>query len=78
MSGPNLHFGITSSTGAEETAREAKWMEDLGYEYFAAGEHYMRGDPPGPSHASLPILGVAIGSKSGKFLNRVGVLRDDR
>jgi len=62
MSGPNLHFGITSSTGAEETAREAKWMEDLGYEYFAAGEHYMRGDPPGPSHASLPILGVAAGA----------------
>ena len=48
--------------GAAETAREARWMEDLGFAYFAAGEHYMRGDPPGPTHASIPLLGVAAGA----------------
>ena len=62
MAEPDLHFGATSSMGAEDTARQARWMEELGFEYFAAGEHYMRGDPPGPSHASLPLLGVAAGS----------------
>ena len=34
----------------------------MGYEYFSVGEHYMRGNPPGPSHASLPLLGVAAGA----------------
>ena len=57
-----LHFGAVTALGAAEVAREAKWMEELGYEYFAAGEHYMRGDPPGPNHASLPLLGVAAGA----------------
>jgi probable F420-dependent oxidoreductase len=37
-------------------------MEDLGYEYFSAGEHFMRGDPPGPTHAALPVLAVAAGA----------------
>ena len=45
-----------------ETVRQARWMEDLGYEYFSAGEHFMRGDPPGPTHAALPVLAVAAGA----------------
>ena len=47
-----LHFGAGMALGAAETASQARWMEDLGYEYFAAGEHYMRGNPPGPTHAA--------------------------
>lgn len=57
-----LHFGAGMALGAAETAREARWLEELGFEYFAAGEHYMRGNPPGPTHASLPLLGVAAGA----------------
>ena len=57
-----LHFGANLTLEVEETARQARWMEDLGYEYFSAGEHFMRGDPPGPSHASLPVLAVAAGA----------------
>jgi len=45
-----------------ETVRQARWMEDLGYEYFSVGEHFMRGDPPGPTHAALPVLAVAAGA----------------
>ena len=37
-------------------------MEELGYEYLSAGEHFMRGNPPGPTHAALPLLGVAAGA----------------
>ena len=48
--------------GVGETARQARWMEDLGYEYFSAGEHFMRGNPPGPTHAALPVLAVAAGA----------------
>ena len=48
--------------GVGETVRQARWMEDLGYEYFSAGEHFMRGDPPGPTHAALPVLAVAAGA----------------
>ena len=62
MGQSTLHFGAVTVLGAAEVAREARWMEELGYEYFAAGEHYMRGDPPGPNHASLPLLGVAAGA----------------
>ena len=62
MAGPDLHFGAALAMGAEDTARQARWMEELGYEYFSAGEHYMRGSPPGPSEASLPLLGVAAGA----------------
>ena len=57
-----LHFGANLTLEVEETAKQARWMEDLGFEYFSAGEHFMRGDPPGPSHASLPVLGVAAGA----------------
>ncbi len=62
MADDKLHFGAGTALGAAETAREAMWMEGLGFEYFAAGEHYMRGNPPGPTHASLPLLGVAAGA----------------
>ncbi len=58
----SLHFGANLTLEVEETARQARWMEDLGFEYFSAGEHFMRGDPPGPSHASLPVLAVAAGA----------------
>ena len=58
----SLHFGANLSLEVEETARQARWMEELGFEYFSAGEHFMRGDPPGESHASLPVLGVAAGA----------------
>ena len=50
------------SVDPADTARQAKWLEKLGYEYLAAGEHFMRGDPPAPSHASLPLLAVAAGA----------------
>ena len=59
-------------TPAEVFAREglqlnreftmAHWLEDLGYEYLAAGEHFMRGNPPGPTNAALPLLAVAAGA----------------
>jgi len=62
MADPDLHFGAGLVMEAEKVAHQARWMEELGYEYFAAGEHFMRGDPPGPTHASLPILGVAAGA----------------
>ena len=62
MSKAELHFGATVAKGAEDIARQAKRMEQLGFEYFAVGEHFMRGDPPGPTHASLPLLGVAAGA----------------
>jgi len=58
----DLHFGAGLALGVGETARQARWMEELGYEYFSAGEHFMRGDPPGPTHASLPVLAVAAGA----------------
>jgi len=58
----DLHFGAGLALGVGETARQARWMEELGYEYFSAGEHFMRGDPPGPTHAALPVLAVAAGA----------------
>ena len=58
----DLHFGAGIALGVSETARQARWMEELGYEYFSSGEHFMRGDPPGPTHAALPILAVAAGA----------------
>jgi probable F420-dependent oxidoreductase len=57
-----LHFGASLVLDVGETARQARWMEELGYEYFSAGEHFMRGDPPAPTHAALPVLGVAAGA----------------
>ncbi len=62
MTTPDLHFGIGAALGAAQTASQARWMEELGFEYFSAGEHYMRGNPPGPTHAVLPLLAVAAGA----------------
>lgn len=58
----NLHFGASLVLEVGETARQAQWMEQLGYDYFSAGEHFMRGNPPAPTHAALPILGIAAGA----------------
>ena len=49
----DLHFGAGLALEIGETARQARWMEELGYDYISAGEHFMRGDPPGPTHAAL-------------------------
>ena len=62
MTRPALHFGASLPFDAAETASQARWLEELGYEYVAVGEHYMRGSPPGPTHAALPLLGVAAGA----------------
>ena len=62
MTGLDLHFGASLVLDVEETARQARWMEESGFDYFSAGEHFMRGDPPGETHASLPVLGVAAGA----------------
>ena len=62
MTSPNLYFGIGASLGTAQTASQARWMEELGYEYFSSGEHYMRGSPPGPTQASLTLLAVAAGA----------------
>lgn len=58
----DLHFGAGLALGVSDTARQARWMEELGYEYISCGEHFMRGDPPGPTHAALPVLAVAAGA----------------
>lgn len=62
MATPELHFGAGLVLGAAETASQALWMEELGYEYLSAGEHFMRGNPPGATHAALPLLAVAAGA----------------
>ena len=62
MAGPELHFGAVLGLGIEETAAEARWLEELGYEYVGSGEHFMRGNPPGPSSAALPVIAVAAGA----------------
>ena len=62
MTHPDLHFGASAVLGAAEIAAEARWLEDLGFEYLSVGEHFMRGNPPGPTHAALPLLGVAAGA----------------
>ena len=57
-----LHFGASMALPAERTAEQARLMEQLGFEYLGAGEHFMRGRPPGPTHAALPLLAVAAGA----------------
>jgi len=64
MANPELHFGAVLGLGVEETAAEAQLLEELGYEYAGSGEHFMRGNPPGPSSAALPVLAVAAGATS--------------
>lgn len=65
MTHPPLHFGASAVLGASEIAAEAAWLENLGLEYISVGEHFMRGSPSGPTHASLPLLGVAAGATEG-------------
>ena len=62
MATPELHFGAALGLGTENTVAEASLLEDLGFEYAAVGEHLMRGNPPGPSSACLPVLAVAAGA----------------
>ena len=62
MTNSDLHFGASTVLGAAEIAAEAAWMEGLGLEYLSVGEHFMRGNPPGPTQAALPLLGVAAGA----------------
>ena len=51
-----MHFGEA------ETVTSARRIEALGYDYFSVGEHYMQGNPPRPTSAALPLLGVAAGA----------------
>ena len=62
MTRSELHFGAVLGLGLEATAAEARWLEELGYESVGSGEHFMRGNPPGPSSAALPVLAVAAGA----------------
>ena len=62
MDAPDLKFGAGLTGGAAETARQARWLEELGFDYLSSGEHYMRGNPPGPTHTALPLLAVAAGA----------------
>ena len=64
MTNPDIHFGATLGLGIESAVAEATLLESLGYEYVGAGEHFMRGNPPGPSSANLPLLAVAAGATS--------------
>ncbi len=57
-----LHFGSSAALGASEIVAEARWLEEMGFEYISVGEHFMRGSPPGPTHAALPLLAVAAGA----------------
>jgi probable F420-dependent oxidoreductase len=57
-----LHFGASMALPAERTVEQARLIEELGFEYMGAGEHFMRGRPPGPTHAALPLLAVAAGA----------------
>lgn len=58
----DLHFGTGIPFDTSETAKSAKLLEELGFEYLSVGEHYMQGNPPGSTHAALPVLGVAAGA----------------
>ena len=60
--GAGLRFGASMALPADRTVEQAQLMERLGFEYLGAGEHFMRGRPPGPTHAALPLLAVAAGA----------------
>ena len=62
MDGTDLHFGAGMPYRDEETASQARWLEEQGFEYLTAGEHYMRGSPPSATSAALPLLAVAAGA----------------
>ena len=58
----DLHFGGNLPGAISATAAGARQLEDLGFEYAATGEHFMRGNPPLPTGTALPVLGVAAGA----------------
>ena len=60
MPTPELHFG--ANLAGENVAEQAQQLEDIGYEYCGAGEHFMRGNPPTPTTMGLPILAAAAGA----------------
>lgn len=60
----DLHFGASLPGGLGATATGARRLEELGFEYAATGEHFMRGNPPQPTGTALPVLGVAAGATS--------------
>jgi len=60
MPNPQLHFGARLE--AENVAERARQLEQLGYDYGGAGEHFMRGNPPIPTTATLPIMAAAAGA----------------
>ncbi|GBD10582.1 Alkanesulfonate monooxygenase [bacterium HR23] len=62
MSGVEVRFGSVLGREGAGLAEEARWLERLGYDYLAHGEHFMRGHPPGPSLLALPALAVAAGA----------------
>ena len=62
MDGSMLSFGAGITSGAAGAARQARRLEELGFDCLSSGEHYMRGNPPGPTHAALPLLAVAAGA----------------
>ena len=64
MTAQELQFGAVLGLGVGETAAEALLLEELGYRYVGSGEHFMRGNPPAPSTAALPVLAVAAGATS--------------
>ena len=45
LDGPGLRFGTTMPLGEAETAWQARWLESLGFDYVAVGEHFMRATP---------------------------------
>lgn len=57
-----LQFGASMPLPAARTAEQAQLLEDLEFDYLGAGEHFMRGRPPAPTHAALPLLAVAAGA----------------
>ena len=64
MQASDLHFGAGLSGGMQETAAQARRLEDLGFEHVTTGEHVMRGNPPQPTGMTLPVLAVAAGATS--------------
>jgi probable F420-dependent oxidoreductase len=58
----DLHFGASLPGGPASAAADARRLEELGFEYAATGEHFMRGNPPLPTGTALPVLAVAAGA----------------
>ena len=60
MTDIELHFG--AGLGSTQVSEEAKRLEELGFDYGGAGEHFMRGTPPSPSDMALPVMAAASGA----------------